>query len=104
MIIIIVILVAFVNKAGELGLNKFLWGAIGLGAYFGTQFLIGILLGLFFMDFESQVLDETNELALNFAGIIIGGITALVAYRQMPKYAAKEKDDISDLLDDDIFR
>ncbi len=103
MIIIIVILVAFVNKAGELGLNKFLWGAIGLGAYFGTQFLIGILLGLF-MDFESLILDETNELALNFAGIIIGGITALVAYRQMPNYATKEKDDISDLLDDDIFR
>ena len=56
------------------------------------------------MDFESLILDETNELALNFAGIIIGGITALVAYRQMPNYATKEKDDISDLLDDDIFR
>ena len=93
MIIIIVILVAFVNKAGELGLNKFLWGAIGLGAYFGTQFLIGILLGLF-MDFESLILDETNELALNFAENSKIFHIQIVVKINLPICIYQEKDDI----------
>lgn len=32
MIVFFEIINAFVNKAGELGLNKFLWGTIGFAA------------------------------------------------------------------------
>lgn len=103
MIIFIIIVVAFVNKAGELGLNKFLWGFVGLAAYMGTQMLIGLMAGLF-MDIESLALDRTNELALNFAGIIFGGVAAFAAYKSMPSYAMRQPSDQTDLLDEDMFR
>lgn len=103
MIVLIVIVVVFVNKAGELGLNKFLWGFIGLAAYMGTQLLLGLLLGLF-MDVESLAMDRTNELALNLAGIIFGGVAAFAAYKSMPNYAVRQSSKETDLLDEDMFR
>lgn len=103
MIVLIVIVVVFVNKASELGLNKFLWGFVGLAAYLGSQFLLGIIAALF-MDVESITIDKTNELALNFVGIIFGGILAYIAYKQMPAYAEKDTASTENLLDEDMFR
>ena len=103
MIVLIAIVIAFVNKAGELGLNKFLWGFVGLAAYLGTQFLLGIIIALF-MDVESASFSDSNEMALNFVGIIFGGVAAYIAYKRMPHYAEKETTGMEDLLDQDMFR
>lgn len=103
MIVLIIIVVAFVNKAGELGLNKFKWGAIGFASYFLTQFVAGIILALV-VDLMGGSLEGT-ELGLNLIGILVGAICAIVAYRQMPKYALEEQQPVNDdLLDDDMFR
>ncbi|MEL7251838.1 MAG: hypothetical protein AAFO03_25700, partial [Bacteroidota bacterium] len=73
MIVLIIIVIAFVNHAGELGLNKVLWGFIGAASYFGTQLLFGLIAALFIGLEEAATIDRTTELILNFAGIIIGG-------------------------------
>ena len=104
MIVLIIIVIAFVNHAGELGLNKILWGFIGAAAYFGTQLLFGMIAALFIGLDEAATLDRTTELVLNFVGIIIGGVVAYIAYQRMPEYAKKEEIDIDDLLDQDMFR
>ncbi|WP_367391937.1 hypothetical protein [Lewinella sp. LCG006] len=104
MIIIIAIIIAFANKAGELGLNKFLWGAIGFAAYFLTQFVAGIILALVY-DMMGKSIENLSEMALNFVGIIVGAICAYIAYQQMPKYAQKDQQTLEDdLLDEDMFR
>jgi uncharacterized membrane protein YccC len=104
MIVIIAIIIAFANKAGELGLNKFLWGAIGFAAYFLTQFVAGVIMALVF-DMMGQNIEDVSEMALNFVGIIIGAICAYIAYQQMPKYAQKDQHALEDdLLDEDMFR
>lgn len=103
MIVLIVIVIIFFNKAGELGLNRFLWGFIGLAAYLGSQFILGIVAALF-VDLEAAAVDRTNELALNFVGVIFGGIVAYVTYSQMPAYAQKENESVDNLLDEDMFR
>ncbi|PSR15285.1 MAG: hypothetical protein DA408_01290 [Bacteroidetes bacterium] len=104
MLVAILIVVAFVRRADELGLNKWIWGAVALAAYFGTQLLIGLILGLFLVD-QGTTLEQSEELGLNLVGIIVGGICAYVAYQQMPGYVANmhSHSEINDLLDEDIF-
>lgn len=104
MIVIIAIIIAFVNKAGELGLNKFLWGAIGFAAYFLTQFIAGIVMAIAF-DMMGRRIEDLSELTLNLIGIVVGAICAYLAYQQMPKYAQKDHQTLEDdLLDEDMFR
>lgn len=103
MIIFIIIVIVFVNKANELSLNKFLWGFIGLAAYMGSQLLLGLLAGLF-LGVESIKLDDTNELVLNLTGMIIGGLAAFATYKNMPYYAEQKDTNQTDLLDEDMFR
>ncbi len=104
MILLIIIVIVFVNHAGELGLNKVLWGFIGAASYFGTQLLFGLIAALLIGLDEAAYIDRTTELALNFTGVIIGGVVAYIAYQRMPEYAKKEENDIEDLLDQDMFR
>lgn len=104
MIVLIIIVVAFVNKAKELGLNKALWGFIGAAAYFGTQFLFGIIAAFAMGLEEATSMDTSGELVINLIGIIIGGVAAYIAYQQMPNYVATERPSQDDLLDEDMFR
>lgn len=104
MIVLIIIVVAFVNNAGNLGLNKVLWGFIGAVSYFGTQFVVGIVAALIIGLDEAAYIDSGTELSLNFVGIIAGGVASYIAYQRMPYYAEKEEIDIDDLLDQDMFR
>lgn len=107
MIITILIVVAFVRQAGELGLNKFTWGLIGFAAYFVSQLLFG-LVSFLIVDMTgagSGSFDDSPGLVINLLGIAVGGVVAYIAYQQMPKYAEKENPTReNDLLDDDMFR
>ena len=104
MIVTILIVVAFVRRAGELGLNKLTWGLIGFAPYFVSQLLVGVLFGLA-MGASGGGIDDSSGIFVNLLAIAVGGITAYIAYQQMPKYAEKEQTTVeNDLLDDEMFR
>lgn len=105
MIVLIIIVIAFVNNASRLGLNKVLWGFIGAASYFGTQLLVSLIAALILGLEETTYLDRETELSLTFLSIIAGGVAAYIAYQRMPHYANKNGEiDIEDLLDQDMFR
>jgi len=104
MIVLIIVVVAFVNRAGELNLNKWIWGGIGFAAYGGTQVGLAIIAGLA-IEMQGQELSESAETVLNFAAILASGIVAYTVYHRMPSYVANEREaKRENLLDDDIFR
>ncbi|MDG1261191.1 MAG: hypothetical protein P8H59_02075 [Flavobacteriales bacterium] len=79
--IIIAIVVArqFMSAAEKFNRTKGLWAVIGVVTFIGSQLLMGVILGLFFL--SDGDLDVGNSLAINLVGLALGtGIAFLVLY------------------------
>ena len=79
--IIIAIVVArqFMSAAEKFNRTKWLWAVIGVVTFIGSQLLMGVILGLFFL--SDGDLDVGNSLAINLVGLALGtGIAFLVLY------------------------
>lgn len=104
MIVLIIVIAAFVNRAGELDLNKWLWGAIGFAVFGGSQVVIGVAAALWY-DMMGEDISGGPETTLNLIGALISGLIAYAVYNRMPRYVANQQEENrKDLLDDDIFR
>ena len=71
--------------------NKSKWGfaILGLVAYYGSQLIIGFVLGLLNEIFELGI-DFENNIGLNLLGIPVGGLCCYFLYNYLEKKWKKE--------------
>ena len=101
-VISIVVARQFMAAAEELNRTKWVWALIGVAVFIGSQFLMGIILGLFFLS-ESEL--DSSSFVLNIGGLVLGiGVAFLVLYLMKINTSKKPKineDSILDQLEDE---
>ncbi len=78
------------QKANKSNRNGLLWAAIALGAFIGTQLLVGLLIGVFLgigvgaFGWSENIFD-TYSLPINIVAIVISGLVAYLILRYLDK-------------------
>jgi len=98
MIIILVIGFLFYRMANEAGMNKFLWPALGIIAYFVAQFVVGFIVAII----NPELITSTmSQIILGLASGIIGVSVIYLVFQNAKKNQGNKPND-SNLIDTDL--
>lgn len=85
----------FSNLAIEYGKNKWKYFFIGIGSYYGSGILAGILLGIFLILFkgvDAASAEDFDNAGWNFLFLLFGGLGCYGTYKLLEKRAEKERE------------
>ncbi len=101
MILLIITLVGFYQRAKKHGLNAAMWVLYPILAFVGSQLIIGVIIGLARPD---MLEDETS---LNIIGLIVGIISLIITWILLERQAKIKKEGMNksdgELLDDNFL-
>jgi phage shock protein PspC (stress-responsive transcriptional regulator) len=101
MILLIISIVGFWQRAKILNLNPWLWTVIALLSYLGSQFIAGVIIGLS----NPELLDKEGLIMI--IGIVVSIIALIIAWLIMERQGKIKKEVKSksnaDILDDNFF-
>lgn len=87
--------------------NKNRWGYffLGLVSYYGSQVIVGLLIGVYGMFYGTSLLDDDNSMLLNLVGIPIGLLGAWGVYKLLEKKWKNEpKNAEGDTIDSELIQ
>lgn len=91
----------FYDLAVEYEKSKWAFAFLGIGIYYGTQLIFGVLLGIFFPDFVSNM-ESNSKLGLNLIGVLVGGLVWYFALKYFTKKLENEYESNSSDFDSEI--
>lgn len=100
-VFLVLILRAIGKRAHDKGKNQYAFWAIGVGVWFGSQFILGVLIALLFPDF---ILGEGEDsLLLRFIGIIFSACSVGLLYMYLDRLPDPDltKKDLVDQIGED---
>ena len=84
----------FTNLALEYGKNKWKYFFIGIGSYYGSSILVGILFGIsvvLFKGVDAAAGEDYNNGGWNLVFLFFGGLGCYGTYKLLENRAEKEK-------------
>lgn len=101
MILLIITLVGFYQRAKKHELNAWMWVLFPILAFFGSQVILGVIIGLA----QPDLLND--ESALTILGLVTGIVALIIMWILMERQAKIKKEGKNtsdgDLLDDNFF-
>lgn len=86
---------AFSNLAIEYGKNKWTYFFIGIGSYYGTSFLAGIIYGIIVIlinGVDAVNGEDYNSTEWNLLFLVLGGLGCYGVYKFLEQKAEKERE------------
>ena len=107
---IVLVLLVYIGrlfyKTAELyGKNKIAYTILGVATYYVGSFLFGLLIGIYLLFTDSDMLKVFDSPEIGFSELPIGIISCVILYHSLKYFWAKEKDkkQVLDTLDDGIL-